>query len=45
MWIDAEEVQQLNDGARKLLPAKAREVSVSFQALPSGADPKKKGKA
>ena len=40
-----QEVQQLNDGARKLLPAKAREVSVSFQPLPAGTDPKKKGKA
>lgn len=34
-------VQQLNDGARKLLPATAREVSVSFQPLPAGAAPKK----
>lgn len=39
-----QEIQQLNDGARKLLPAKAREVSVSFQALPAGTDATKKGK-
>jgi phage terminase small subunit len=39
-----QEVQQLNDGARKLLPAKAREVSVSFQALPAAGTAPKKGK-
>lgn len=39
-----QEVQQLNDGARKLLPATAREVSVSFQALPAAGTAPKKGK-
>lgn len=30
-----QEIQQLNDGARKLLPANAKDVNVSFHSIPS----------